>query len=88
MVYHISYDLNKPAQNYPRLYEAIKQLGVWCHPGHSTWYVETNLSADQIRNTLESVMGRPDELLVTVAKAPAAWFGLTDEVSAWLKNHL
>ena len=88
MLFSISYDLNKPGQDYPELYSKIKDLGDWCHPLDSTWFVETNLSASKVRETLNSVMDSSDALLVVKASAPGAWFGLDDKVSQWLKDNL
>ena len=88
MVYTISYDLNRPGQNYSSLYEAIKNLGDWCHPLDSTWFVVTNLEATTIRNRLKEVMDESDGLIVATASAPAAWFGLSEEVISWLRNKL
>lgn len=88
MVYHISYDLKKPGKDYAALHESIKKLGNWCHPVDSTWYIKTPMTAEAIRDTLRAVMDQSDALIVTVASAPGAWFGLDDQVSAWLQNHL
>lgn len=88
MVYHISYDLRKPGKDYERLYEEIKNLGPWCHPVDSTWYVDTSETAEGIRNSLRAVMDASDALVVTAARAPGAWYGLSDNISAWLKSHL
>lgn len=88
MVYTISYDLNKPGQDYSELYEEIKSLGSWCHPVDSTWYVDTGHDDKSIVNRLKKVMDSSDALIVTKASAPSRWFGLSDEVSNWLKNHL
>lgn len=88
MVYEISYDLNRPGQDYKDLYAAIKNLGSWCHPVDSTWFVDSSLSADAIRDRLKAVMDKSDALVVVKASVPGAWFGLSTEISTWLKNHL
>lgn len=88
MVYHISYDLNRPGKDYLSLYAEIKKLGSWCHPVDSTWYVDTSLEATTIRDRLKAVMDASDALVVTAASVPGAWFGLDDDISAWLKDHL
>ncbi|WP_225444212.1 hypothetical protein [Echinicola arenosa] len=46
------------------------------------------MTAAQIRDKIMNVMDNNDQLFVGVVKAPAAWFGLGDEVSNWLKNNL
>lgn len=88
MVYSISYDLNRPGQDYDDLYRAIKGLGNWCHPLDSTWFVVCNLTATQIRDRLKSASDYTDGILITTASAPAAWNGLSQEVSDWLNNNL
>lgn len=88
MVYHISYDLKKPGRDYSSLYDKIKNLGAWCHPVDSTWYMDTTLSVASVRDTLRTVMDSSDALIVTTASIPGAWFGLDNNVSNWLKNHL
>ena len=88
MVYTISYDLNRPGKDYSSLYAAIKNLGPWCHPVDSTWYVSTNLTAAQVRDALTAVMDSSDQVLVSQATAPGAWRNLEDDISAWLKQYL
>lgn len=88
MLFSISYDLNKPGQDYSELYKEIKNLGSWCHPVDSTWFVETSLSASDVRDKLKSVMDGSDSLIVVKASAPGAWFGLSDDLSQWLKDKL
>jgi len=88
MVYSISYDLNKPGQDYSTLYSAIKKLGSWCHPLDSTWFVVTELVAADVRDYLAKVMDKSDGLIVARATAPGAWRGLSDEISRWLEDNL
>ncbi len=88
MLYHISYDLNRPGKDYPDLYKAIKEIGPWCHPLDSTWYVETTNSASVVVDKLRAVVDTSDSFVVTTAKAPGAWYGLSDEISAWFRDHL
>lgn len=88
MVYHISYDLCKSHKDYDALYKEIKNLGSWCHPVDSTWYVDTALSVEVARDRLKAVMDSDDKLIVTKADAPGAWFNLDAPVSEWLKKHL
>lgn len=54
----ITYDLNKPGQNYEELYERIKRLGTWWHYLGSTWIVICPLTPsqafDRIRESLDA----------------------------------
>jgi len=86
--YIISYDLNRPGQNYNELFEAIKALGTWWHCLDSTWIVKSNLTSVQVRDKLSSCIDKNDRLLVSVLSGEAAWIGFDDNCSSWLKNNL
>ncbi|MGQ0800249.1 MAG: hypothetical protein ACT4NL_09080 [Pseudomarimonas sp.] len=85
--YQISYDLRK-TRDYAALYERIKQYGTFAHALESTWVIVTNQSATQIRDNLAQAMDSDDGLLVTFLAGEAAWRGLSDQVSRWLKEQL
>ncbi|MBD8490871.1 SinR family protein [Echinicola sp. CAU 1574] len=86
--YIISYDLNSPGKNYESVLTALKSVGSWARLGGSAYIVISTMTAAQIRDKIMNVMDNNDQLFVGVVKAPAAWFGLGDEVSNWLKNNL
>lgn len=86
-VYQISYDLRKQ-RNYEPLYERIRSYGQWAHTLESSWVIVTNQSAAQVRDYLCGAMDQDDGLLVTRLKGEAAWFGIKDSVSDWLKQTL
>lgn len=86
-VYQISYDLRKQ-RNYDALYERIKSYGTWCHALESSWVIATNQSATQIRDYLSGALDKDDGLLVTRLSGEAAWCGLVQEKSSWLKQQL
>ena len=77
MIYLISYDLNKPGQNYADLYEAIKSTGAWWHHLDSTWLVDTQLTAVQVSEKLRPCIDNNDNLLV---------IGVTKEYAGWLSK--
>ena len=79
MVYLITYDLNRPGQNYDGLYQAIKALGsVWWHYLDSTWLVNTKLNANQITQKLTKHIDGNDHLLVIKT---------TKEYDGWLNKN-
>ena len=66
-VYMITYDLNKPGQNYDKLYEAIKKCSsndTWMHYLDSTWFIKTNLSTKQVYEQLAPCLDKSDNILV------------------------
>lgn len=86
--YLITYDLMKPGQNYEKLFEAIKAIGSWCHPLESNWIIKTDSTAEQVRNRITPHIDKNDKLFVAQLTGEAAWIGLSDEVSKWLKDNL
>lgn len=89
MVFEISYDLKKPGQNYVDVHNAIKSLGEdWFHPMESTWFVDTALSVNEVRDRLLSKIDATDRLfIVRVNKGQyAGW--MDQEFWAWLDARL
>lgn len=86
--YIVSYDLVTPGQNYERVLEKIKKNGAWARLGGSAYIVLSDQSPADVRNSIATVLDANDKLFVGAIGAPAAWIGLTDEVSEWLKKNL
>lgn len=87
--YLITYDLHKPSQNYEGLYEAIKALANgWWHHVDSTWLVNSNLSAGEIRDSIMGKLDSNDELLVISVGSNWGSSGLSDSANNWLHNNL
>lgn len=86
--YLITYDLNKPGQNYADLYEIIKSLGKLWHCLDSNWIVKSDSTAAQIRDYLKSSIDSSDSLLVVRLNGEGAWTGFKDDCSTWLKDNL
>lgn len=90
-VYEVSYDLNKPGQEYDELHEAIKSLGSWTHILESTWLIDTDEdSAGDVRDNLKLHVDSGDKLFVTkVGGSGWSWgTNFSDSSTAWLKDHL
>ena len=64
MVYAITYDLNRPGQNYPALYRTIQGMGQTNHALQNLWLLDTNMSADSVRDALRSVIDPNDFVFV------------------------
>ena len=86
--YIISYDLSNPGQNYEELLKRIKTSYRWARLGGSAYVIISVSTAVQIRDYLQVPLDANDRLFVGVLNAPAAWIGLGDEVSNWLRNNL
>ncbi|MGH3639639.1 MAG: hypothetical protein ACRDUX_11510 [Mycobacterium sp.] len=87
-VYMITYDLRRPNQDYKGLYEALRNFAGWCHGVDSTWFVSTQLNAEQIRSYLQPHLDRDDRLIVTRVGRDGAWQGLQADAGQWLQNNL
>lgn len=63
-IYFVTYDLNNPGQNYPKLIAAIKAYGPHCHCLESGWLIKTTQTAVQIRDHLRTKIDSNDDILV------------------------
>ena len=73
--YLISYDLDKPGQNYHPLIERLKAVGA-VKVLYSEWVLRTTASAVEIRNDLQRFIDGNDMLLVVGLTGEAAWTSL------------
>ena len=64
MMLLISYDLNRPGQDYSNLYKEIKKAKAWWHYLDSTWIVSTNSSTEDWQRRLRQHMDENDNLLI------------------------
>lgn len=85
----ITYDLNKPGQNYSGLYDEIKSLGsAWWHHLDSTWLVRTSLSANDAADRIKKRIDDSDSLLVLNVTNDAYSGWLSQDAWDWLKTNL
>ncbi|WP_454560824.1 hypothetical protein [Mycobacterium haemophilum] len=84
----ITYDLNKPGQNYGPLYEKIKGLGTWWHYLDSTWVVDTYLTPTEANERLRTALDDSDSVLIVniTNDTYAGW--LEQDAWNWLKTHV
>lgn len=86
-IYCIGYDLNESDKDYESLIEQIKSYGTWWHHLDSTWFIETNHTAAEIRDHLGQYIDSNDELLVFRVAKGWAGRGFSERAYNWLKNN-
>ena len=85
----VAYDLSKPGQNYVGLIEYLKSFSSWAHIEQSVWAVVTNMSDADVRDKVATYLDNNDKLIViNITGDTAAWRGLPNDVSDWLKANL
>lgn len=84
----ITYDLNKPGQNYDELYEAIKSLGTWWHYLDSTWIVATPLTPDTAWEALKSSFDASDNCLIVDITGDTYQGWLPKEAWEWIHKYV
>ena len=88
----ITYDLNRERQanKWETVNKAIAEQFPSAHWRRltTTWIVETDWSAAQVRNWLLPLFDSNDELLVAVLTGEAAWHGIDERGSTWLRDVL
>lgn len=89
-VYIVTYDLRNEKSNksYDKLNALIKQEGVWACLGKSSYLIESNLSAIELRNRFNDALDINDLLYVGRVSVPAAWHGYSQQVTDWIKAKL
>lgn len=78
MLYLISFDLNRPGQNYPELDGALARMGAR-KVLYSQWAVRSTSSASQLRDYLNGCIDSNDRLLISSFDPPwASWNLMAD----------
>lgn len=85
MRYQISYDLNKE-KNYDKLYDGIKSYVDYHKALLSTWFVSTNVSADQIYQKLKPLIDDNDNIFISEINTNYMGYLPKDAVE-WLRRH-
>jgi hypothetical protein len=85
---HVSYDLYAPDKNYEKVIAKIKTLGSWAKVHKSFWYVDTRLTAAQVRDAVWAVMDNNDSLYVVDAtNNVAAWQNIAEAAATHIREH-
>ena len=84
-LYLLTYDLNRPGQNYPSLFAHIEQCGNAWHGMQNVWFVESSMSAEKILDRVVAAADTGDKVWVSRITA-AAWFGFPADGSKWVQT--
>jgi len=82
----VTYDLDKPGQNYNAVISAIKNYK-WAKVCESAWIVQTEDSCVTVRDHIQQSMDTNDRIFVTGLSGEAAWNNVICS-SDWLKENL
>jgi CRISPR-associated endonuclease Cas2 len=87
-LYLVSYDLDKPGQDYSDLIKRLREFGA-TRILYSEWFLAHTATAEQLRDDLLRFMDDNDRILVAELKNSAAWNHLmisNNSVLAWYKK--
>ena len=89
-VYIVTYDLKgeTKAESYTKLIALIKEERIWACLGGSSYLIESNRTAVELRNKFKQVLEQNDVLYVGHVSAPAAWYGYSQQITDWIKAKL
>ena len=88
-VHMIVYDLQRQGQKYPEIDKKIQSItGKYWRILESTWIVQTDLTAVQVREMISPLTDANDKLVVVRLSGEAAWKGFGDEGNSWLSDVL
>jgi len=86
MVYLISYDLYRPAQDYEGLISDIKSIGPWAKMLKSAWLVDSKLTASQIYDHVVKHLDKNDRIMVNEFTSNHRGY-LNQDIVDWLKAY-
>lgn len=82
----ITYDLQKPGQDYSELLSKIKSY-TWVRLSESSYAIRTDSTPSTVFDYLKPYLDSNDNLYVITLKQPYAGYG-PKEVNSWLNNNL
>ena len=85
-VFLVTYDLNKPGQNYDELLKKIKSYS-WARLSESSYAICTNSSLQQVYSDVRSCLDKSDHIYMITLKKPYTGFG-PQKVNEWLSESL
>jgi CRISPR-associated endonuclease Cas2 len=88
MLYLVTYDLNKPKQDYENLFSALKKTGTWWHHLDSTWLVKSSETVEDFANRIKKEIDQNDSLLIVEITKDSYKGWLTQKAWDWLKNNI
>lgn len=87
MIISVSYDLNRPGQDYQDLYNTIKQANSWAHPMDSLWFIQTQESVNDWSDKIRRKIDENDHIfLVDITGKPRQGW-MSKEMWDWLDQH-
>jgi hypothetical protein len=88
-VHWVNYDLNKTGQNYDELIKYLKSHQSWAKPLKSSFLVKTSLGVGELRDGIQKYIDSNDDVLViNVDGRSWASYGISSEVTDWMKQNL
>jgi len=88
-VHWVNYDLNKTGQNYDELIKYLKSHQSWAKPLKSSFLVKTSLGVGELRDGIKKHIDSNDDVLViNVDGRSWASYGISSEVTDWMKQNL
>lgn len=84
----ITYDLNKPGQDYDGLFEEIKSMGTWWHYLDSTWIVATSLNVSAAADRIRAKLDNSDHFLVLDITGDTSQGWLPKDAWSWINSHV
>ena len=82
----ITYDLNRPGQDYPGLLEEIRSTS-WARLSESSYAVDTSESASAVYDRVRPHIDDGDNIFIITLSAPWRSWG-PEDVNNWLSSRL
>ncbi len=84
--YIVTFELKNPGLNREKLIATIK-TAAWARLGPDTYLITSQNDSVKIRDVLLKSLYQGDRIYVGKVDNLAAWYGLDDDVSNWIRNN-
>ncbi len=88
MLYLITYDLNRPGQEYEELYEELRNSSTWWHYLDSTWLIVTQESINELNDRIKNTIDENDRFLIFDITGMDYQGWLSEEAWQWIRKHI
>lgn len=85
--YIISFDLKNPGINQQKLVDSIKTAKMWARLTTTSYLIVSEKTAIEIRDILIVNIKSTDKIYIGKLDNSAAWLGLGEDVSNWIRNN-
>lgn len=88
MRYIITFEYYDSNKSYSAFLSEIEKTPGWANVGKYAYILDTQETSAQLRDRLKQHLYTGDKLFVCLLQRDAAWTGMSEKVTSWIKEYL